>query len=57
MFVTLISQRIENRIVGVISHVEEMQQEIDVHLRIENQTEKGSIIQPSWLIARQISSV
>ncbi|NLO02919.1 MAG: hypothetical protein GX126_11500 [Bacteroidales bacterium] len=57
VFDTLKSLRKENRIVGVISHVEEMQQEIDVHLRIENQTEKGSIIQPSWLIARQISSV
>jgi exonuclease SbcC len=28
--------------------VEEMQQEIDVHLRIENQEEKGSIIHSSW---------
>ncbi|MGM0620145.1 MAG: AAA family ATPase [Bacteroidota bacterium] len=48
VFDTLKSLRKENRIVGVISHVEEMQQEIDVHLRIENQEEKGSIIQPSW---------
>jgi exonuclease SbcC len=49
VFDTLKSLRKENRIVGVISHVEEMQQEIEVHLRIENHTEKGSIIQPSWL--------
>jgi exonuclease SbcC len=49
VFDTLKSLRKENRIVGVISHVEEMQQEIDVHLRIENQVEKGSIIFPSWL--------
>ena len=49
VFDTLKSLRKENRIVGVISHVEEMQQEIDVHLRIENQEEKGSIIHSSWL--------
>ncbi len=48
VFDTLKSLRKENRIVGVISHVEEMQQEIDVHLRIENQVEKGSIIYPGW---------
>jgi exonuclease SbcC len=48
VFDTLKSLRKENRIVGVISHVEEMQQEIDVHLRIDNHEEKGSIIQPSW---------
>jgi exonuclease SbcC len=49
VFDTLKSLRKENRIVGVISHVEEMQQEIDVHLRIENQEENGSIICPSWM--------
>ncbi len=49
VFDTLKSLRKENRIVGVISHVEEMQQEIEVHLRIENQAERGSIIQPGWL--------
>ncbi|SHK00243.1 exonuclease SbcC [Tangfeifania diversioriginum] len=48
VFDTLKSLRKENRIVGVISHVEEMQQEIDVHLRIENQAEKGSVIHSSW---------
>ncbi len=48
VFDTLKSLRKENRIVGVISHVEEMQQEIDVHLRIENQEEKGSLIHASW---------
>ena len=50
VFDTLKSLRKENRIVGVISHVEEMQQEIEVHLRIENQVDRGSIIQPGWLI-------
>ncbi len=49
VFDTLKTLRKENRIVGVISHVEEMQQEIDVHLRIENHEEKGSIINPSWM--------
>jgi exonuclease SbcC len=34
--------------VGVISHVEEMQQEIDTHLRIENHDETGSRILTSW---------
>ncbi len=48
VFDTLKSLRKENRIVGVISHVEEMQQEIDVHLRIENNDETGSMIFESW---------
>lgn len=48
VFDTLKSLRKENRIVGVISHVEEMQQEIDVHLRVENDPEKGSLISSSW---------
>jgi DNA repair protein SbcC/Rad50 len=49
VFDTLKSLRKENRIVGVISHVEEMQQEIDVHLRIEQHDEKGSKIYSGWL--------
>lgn len=48
VFDTLKSLRKENRIVGVISHVEEMQDEIDVHLRIENHEEQGSLIYESW---------
>jgi exonuclease SbcC len=48
VFDTLKSLRKENRIVGVISHVEEMQQEIDVHLRIENHEEEGSLLYRSW---------
>ncbi|MDD4227418.1 MAG: AAA family ATPase [Mariniphaga sp.] len=48
VFDTLKTLRKENRIVGVISHVEDMQQEIDVHLRIENHEEKGSVIYSSW---------
>lgn len=48
VFETLKALRRENRIVGVISHVEEMQQEIDVHLKIENLEERGSIVRQSW---------
>jgi DNA repair protein SbcC/Rad50 len=44
VFDTLKSLRKENRIVGIISHVEEMQQEIDSHLRIVNDEEKGSLV-------------
>ncbi|HAX92344.1 MAG TPA: hypothetical protein DCY25_00095 [Bacteroidales bacterium] len=50
VFDTLKSLRKENRIVGVISHVEEMQQEIDVHLRIRNHEERGSLIETSWTV-------
>lgn len=48
VFDSLKSLRRENRIVGVISHVEEMQQEIDTHLRVENHEETGSRIVTSW---------
>ncbi len=48
VFETLKSLRKENRIVGIISHVEEMQQEIDTHLKIVNYEETGSRILNSW---------
>lgn len=48
VFDTLKSLRRENRIVGVISHVEEMQQEIDAHLRVENDPEQGTLIHRGW---------
>lgn len=48
IFETLKSLRKENRIVGVISHVEELQQEIDTFLKIENQEETGSKVVGSW---------
>ncbi len=48
VFDTLKSLRKENRIVGIISHVEELQQEIDVYLTIKNDQERGSLIQCSW---------
>ena len=48
VFDTLKSLRNENRIVGVISHVEELQQEIDMYIRINNDSEEGSVIHPGW---------
>lgn len=48
VFDTLKSLRKENRIVGIISHVEDLQHEIDVFLKIERDRQKGSTIHPSW---------
>ncbi len=48
VFETLKSLRRENRIVGLISHVEELQEEIDVYLRVENDEQHGSRITASW---------
>jgi exonuclease SbcC len=48
VFDTLKSLRHENRIVGVISHVEEMQQEIETYLQITNDEEIGSLVKSSW---------
>lgn len=42
VFDTLKQLRHENRIVGIISHVEELQQEIDTAIKIVNDDEKGS---------------
>jgi exonuclease SbcC len=47
-FDTLKSLRKENRIVGIISHVEELQQEIDVYLKVQNDPVNGSKIAGSW---------
>lgn len=47
VFETLQSLRRENRIVGVISHVEDLQQEIQNHLKIEL-TEAGSVVIPNY---------
>lgn len=44
VFETLKSLRKENRIVGIISHVEDLQQEIDRYLIVKNDEEFGSII-------------
>ena len=48
VFETLKALRKENRIVGVISHVEEMQQEIDTYLNILNEEGIGSVITTTW---------
>ena len=48
VFDTLKSLRQENRIVGIISHVEELQQEIDLYLNILNEEEHGSVVRCSW---------
>lgn len=48
VFDTLKSLRYENRIVGVISHVEELQQEMEIFLKVKNDTEKGSLLHCSW---------
>lgn len=48
VFETLKTLRKENRIVGIISHVEDLQQEIETYLKIENDTQQGSLIHRSW---------
>ncbi len=48
VFETLKSLRHENRIVGIISHVEELQQEIGVFAQIELDPEKGSQVSYSF---------
>ncbi|KAA0990137.1 SbcC/MukB-like Walker B domain-containing protein [Dyadobacter aurulentus] len=47
VFETLKSLRKENRIVGIISHVEDLQQEIQTYLKI-TESEEGSRIEASW---------
>jgi exonuclease SbcC len=49
VYETLKSLQHENRIVGIISHVEDLQMEIDTFLRIEQDPERGSLIHPSWV--------
>jgi len=48
VFDTLKLLQKENRIVGVISHVEDMKEEIESNLQIINNEELGSLIKPSW---------
>lgn len=45
VFETLKSLRKENRIVGVISHVEDLQQEIDRYIRVKNDELLGSVVE------------
>jgi len=49
VFDTLKSLRKENRVVGVISHVEDMQQEIGTWLKISRDEELGSVVSASWM--------
>ena len=44
VFDTLKALRDENRIVGLISHVEEMQQEVTACIEVENTSERGTIV-------------
>ena len=48
VFDTLKSLRKENRIVGIISHVEELQQEIQTYVRVLLDPETGSRLTYSW---------
>ncbi len=48
VFDTLKQLRQENRIVGVISHVEDLQQEIEIHLKVWQTEERGSLVSGSW---------
>lgn len=48
VFETLQQLQKENRIVGVISHVAELQERIPLSLRVINEVEKGSRIVRSW---------
>jgi len=47
-FETLKSLRKENRMVGIISHVDDLQQEIEVYLKVTNDPIHGSRIRGSW---------
>lgn len=48
VFDALQELRYENRIVGVISHLEELQKEIDTYLKITNLESQGSVVNVSW---------
>ena len=45
VFETLQSLRKENRVVGIISHVEEMQQEIERYIHVVLEESTGSVVE------------
>jgi exonuclease SbcC len=49
VFEALQSLKFENRIVGIISHLEELQKEIDTYITVSNSGENGSTINESWI--------
>ena len=48
VFSTLKSLRKEERTVGIISHVEELKEEIETFISVNNTDEEGSILSMSW---------
>src|SRR5690606_4759002 len=48
VFDALKTLRHENRVVGIISHVEELQQEIEVYAKVELDSERGSLVSYSF---------
>ena len=48
VFEALRALRSEKRIVGIISHVEDLQEDIDTYLKITNAGEAGSVVETSW---------
>jgi exonuclease SbcC len=48
VFEALKTLRHENRVVGIISHVEELQQEIEVYAKVELDGERGSLVTYSF---------
>lgn len=48
VFEALKSLRHENRVVGIISHVEELQQEIEVYAKVDLDSERGSMVAYSF---------
>lgn len=48
VFGTLKSLRREKRIVGIISHVEQLRDEVPVFLQVTNTEKRGSLVSPHW---------
>jgi exonuclease SbcC len=48
VFETLRQLQYENRIVGIISHVEQLKRQIPVYLDVTRDAENGSLCHPSW---------